>query len=126
MTLHVPYEFAVEVNRRVTDGAGAVRDAGLIVAACERPKAGVYGDEAYPGIWEKAAALLQSLACNHGFTDGNKRTAWVVTEAFLKRNGHPLELPYDQRDAEALVLAVATGKLRDVPSIASALVKFSK
>ncbi len=84
----------------------------------------MYGEEAYPSIWEKAAALLQSLACNHGFVDGNKRTAWVAAMAFLDQNGHLLEPGFSQQAAEDLVLAVATGELRDIKAIASALMKF--
>lgn len=106
-------------------GAGGIRDVGLIESACSRPQATAFGDDAYPSIWEKAAALLQSLACNHAFVDGNKRTAWMATAAFLGVNGHPLDCPLPDVDAaEEFVLAVATGTMRDVELIASALVKF--
>jgi death-on-curing protein len=112
------------LTSRMITGEDLVRDIGLVESACARPRASVFGEDAYPGIWEKAAALLQSLACNHGFTDGNKRTAWAATAAFLDLNGHPLGEPFDVGAADDLVLAVATGTMRDVPAIASALVKF--
>jgi death on curing protein len=105
-------------------GPGGIRDVGLIESACMRPQATAFGDDAYPGIWEKAAALLQSLACNHAFTDGNKRTAWMAAAVFLEINGHPLDQPLDEDSAEELVIAVVSGRLRDIPVIASALVKF--
>jgi death-on-curing protein len=105
-------------------GPGGLRDAGLLLSACERPKAGVYGQEAYTGTWEKAAALLQSLACNHAFMDGNKRTALLSALTFLRANGHQFDRMPDQQAAEDLVLSVIGRKLKDVQAIASALVKF--
>lgn len=110
-------------------GPGGIRDVGLIESACMRPQATAFGDDAYPSIWEKAAALLQSLACNHAFVDGNKRTAWMAAVTFLNANGHPLGQPLDEDAAEEFVIAVATGRLRDVrdvPRIASELIKFSR
>ncbi len=105
-------------------GSGGIRDVGLIESACMRPQATAFGEDAYPSIWEKAAALLQSLACNHGFVDGNKRTAWMAVTVFLEVNGHPLDAVLDEDEAEEFVLAVATGTMRDVPAIASEMVKF--
>lgn len=110
-------------NRAIT-GEGLIHDSGLIESACARPGASAFGDDAYPTIWEKAAALFQSLACNHGFVDGNKRTAWAALGMFLDLNGCSLDEPYNVRDADEFVLAVATGVMRDVQSIASELVKF--
>ena len=52
-----------------------VRDYGLLDAAVARPQATVFGIDAYPQVWDKAAALLQLLARNHALVDGNKRTA---------------------------------------------------
>jgi death on curing protein len=122
--IYLALEHVLAINRQVT-GEQSVRDIGGIESACGRPRASAFGEDAYPGIWEKAAALLQSLACNHGFTDGNKRTAWVATAAFLEVNGHPLNDPLARTDeAEELVIAVAVGAVRDVPAIASELVKF--
>jgi death on curing protein len=107
-------------------GEGGLRDVGLLESACMRAQATVFGEDAYPSIWEKAAALLQSLACNHAFVDGNKRTAWMAATVFLEVNGHPLDSVLDQAAAEEFVLAVATSELRDIPAIASELVKFCR
>lgn len=121
--IYLRAEHIAEMNADLA-GSGGIRDVGLIESACMRPQATAFGEDAYPSIWEKAAALLQSLACNHGFVDGNKRTAWMAVTVFLEVNGHPLDAPLDTDEAEGFVIAVATGAVRDVPAIASELVKF--
>lgn len=63
-------------------GSGGVRDPGLLEAALFRPQTGYYAD-----LIEEAAALWESLAQNHPFIDGNKRTAFAVTYTFLAING---------------------------------------
>jgi death on curing protein len=124
VTHYLEFEDIAGFHKAVT-GEDGIRDAGVIQSAAGRPQATAFGDDAYPSVWEKAAALMQSIACNHGFVDGNKRTAWVSAAVFLDINGHPLDEAYDVDAAESLVLAVATGAVRDVPVIASALVKFA-
>lgn len=124
MTVYLELEHVLATHEIVTGGDTAVRDPGLIESACGRPQATAFGEDAYPTIWEKAAAFLQSLARNHGFVDGNKRTAWTCAVAFLEVNGHPLDPGFDQYAAEYLVLAVAEDVISDVPVIASELVKF--
>ena len=69
----------------------SVRDFALLHSALERPKATYMGQDLYPTIFLKAAALLQSLCLNHPFTDGNKRTAWLTTKRFLHVNGYHLK-----------------------------------
>lgn len=64
----------------------SVRDFGLLHSAVERPKATFDNQDLYPTVFNKAAALLQSLTLNHPFTDGNKRTAWLSTKRFLFLN----------------------------------------
>jgi death-on-curing protein len=63
-------------------GSDGMRDAGLLEAALFRPQTGYYTD-----LIEEAAALWESLAQNHPFIDGNKRTAFAVTYTFLAING---------------------------------------
>jgi death-on-curing protein len=63
-------------------GVRGVRDAGLLEAALFRPQTGYYAD-----LIEEAAALWESLAQNHPFIDGNKRTAFAATYTFLAING---------------------------------------
>ncbi|MET8176766.1 type II toxin-antitoxin system death-on-curing family toxin [Streptomyces clavifer] len=96
-----------------------VRDAGLLESAAHRPSAAMFGEEAYPDLVDKAAALLQSLAINHPLFDGNKRTAWLSCVSFLAMNG--VDLRPDIDAAEALVISVATGELDEVKVISQGL-----
>ncbi|MER6069361.1 type II toxin-antitoxin system death-on-curing family toxin [Streptomyces sp. NPDC001817] len=91
----------------------AVRDLGLLSSAVHRPQSQMFGVEAYPDLFEKAAALLQSLAANHPLVDGNKRMAWMSTVVFLDFNGTEM-LDVDQDEAYKLVIDVASGSLEDV------------
>jgi death-on-curing protein len=102
-------------------GAGAeLRDFGLLDSAVARPQASMFGQDAYPGVWEKAAALMHSVVANHPFVDGNKRTGLTAALAFLDLNGIATE-PLDEDRAYDLTIAVASGKLTDVEEIAAGL-----
>ncbi|MEU2876844.1 type II toxin-antitoxin system death-on-curing family toxin [Streptomyces sp. NPDC007070] len=103
----------------VDDQDVVVRDAGLLESAVHRPSASMFGQEAYPDLLDKAAALLQSLAINHPFVDGNKRTAWTSCVVFLALND--VQLRPDIDAAERLVIAVATGATDEVKAIGEAL-----
>ncbi len=93
----------------------AVRDSGLLAGAAARPAITVFGDDAYPTLPDKAAALLHSLVRNHALVDGNKRLAWSATRVLCLINGR--DLTYTVDEAEELMLAAAAGEL-DVPDIA--------
>jgi len=97
------------LNLAAALGVGPVRDIGLLDSACHRPRSGFMGQEAYPTLRAKAAALMHSLACNHALLDGNKRLALLATVVFLRINGHRLALSDDE--AFDLTLGVATGQL---------------
>ena len=90
-------------------GAGPVRDLGLLDSACHRPGAGFAGQEAYPSLAAKAAALMHSLAGNHALVDGNKRLALLATVVFLRINGFRLGLA--DEEAFELTVSVAAGHL---------------
>ena len=64
-----------------------IRDLGLLAAAAARPQASAFGDDAYPDLWTKAAALLHSIVKNHPLVDGNKRLGWLACAVFLDING---------------------------------------
>ncbi len=96
-----------------------VRDVGLLESALARPQASAFGSDAYPDLHTKAAALLHSVATNHGLVDGNKRLALAATIAFLGINGWRLTLTNDE--AYDLVIAVASGELDDLEAIADSL-----
>jgi death-on-curing protein len=79
----------------------------------------VFGEDAYPDLWTKAAALLQSLVKNHALVDGNKRLGWLATATFLEINGVGVtDVPND--DVYDLVVDVAASH-HDVAHIAAAL-----
>ena len=67
---------------RETGGAMGLRDEGALVSAMMRPQLGYYEN-----MIEEAAAMLESLAVNHPFVDGNKRIAFAATDSFLRLNG---------------------------------------
>lgn len=98
--------------------AGPVRDIGLLEAASARARSRAFGEDAYPTLPLKAAALLHSICRNHALVDGNKRLAWQAAIVFLDINGARPNITHD--DAFDLVMAVAAGTL-DVPEIADRL-----
>ncbi|MBI2338168.1 type II toxin-antitoxin system death-on-curing family toxin [Candidatus Daviesbacteria bacterium] len=71
-------------------GSHGIRDIGLVESAVARPQATFGGKFLYISIFDKAAALLQSLLKNHPFVDGNKRTALTSAGLFLRKNGYRL------------------------------------
>ncbi|GAA1718806.1 type II toxin-antitoxin system death-on-curing family toxin [Propioniferax innocua] len=94
----------------VTDlGVGPVRDLGLLESAAHRPTTSLWGQEAYPALELKAAALMDSLVNNHPLVDGNKRLGWLATLVFLDLNGVWIEASDD--DAYDLVITVASGQV---------------
>lgn len=110
------------VARFVLEAPMEVRDWGLVESALARPRASVFGEDAYVGLWRKAAALLHSLVRNHALVDGNKRVGFTSTVLFLHRND--VSLAFEEDEAYDLVIAVAEGRL-DVPEIAAALERWA-
>lgn len=88
-------------------GVGPVRDVGLLDSAVNRPRSSAFGQDAYPTLDLKAAALLHSVANNHALVDGNKRLAWLAAGVFLDLHGHQPKLTDDE--AFDLVWQVAGG-----------------
>jgi death-on-curing protein len=84
-----------DVLRQIERLGFVVRDAGLLAGALARPQTSAFDDDAYGTIWDKAAALCQSIDNNQSLVDGNKRLAWLVTKVFLAINGQRLEAPAD-------------------------------
>jgi death on curing protein len=119
VTRYLSVEQALRIARAAVGGPVKVRDIGLLEAAVHRPRASVLGQDAYPGLLTKAAALLHSLASNHALVDGNKRLAWLATYVFLAKNG--IELDPDDDEAFELIMDVAAGEVGDVGEIATAL-----
>ncbi len=90
-------------------GTPGVRDEGLLESALAQPQATFGGQFLHPTLSEQAAAYLYHIAMNHPFIDGNKRTAFAVTDTFLRLNGCALNLT-DER-AYDLVMRVARGTM---------------
>ncbi len=109
----------MHVAERTLGAEPLVRDYGLLESALARPQASAFGEDAYQGLDEKAAALLHSLARNHALVDGNKRLALAATIAFYGLNGRRLTLSNDA--AYERVMAVAAGQLDAVADIAAVL-----
>ncbi|GAA0945834.1 hypothetical protein GCM10009559_44030 [Pseudonocardia zijingensis] len=105
------------------EGDPIVRDIGLLESALGRPRATVFGSDAYPTLHLKAAAVLHSIARNRALLDGNKRLAWAATAVFLGINGHRVVTGQDE--VVDLVLAVAAGTLDDMEKIAAQLEAWS-
>jgi death-on-curing protein len=99
-----------------------VRDVGLLQAAVARPQATAFGEEAYPTLDEKAAALLQSIVAGHPLVDGNKRLGWVAVRLFYRLNDADVRPTPDE--AFDLVVSVASGDRRDVAEIAGTLARW--
>jgi death on curing protein len=97
-----------------------VRDYGLLESAAARPQTNVFGVDAYPDLWTKAAALGHSLIRNHPLLDGNKRWGWVAMRTFLELNEVP-PLRADVDRAERFVLDIAAGDLDEVGEITKRL-----
>lgn len=109
---------ALDLARRLLGEPVPLRDVGLLGSAIARPRTTVLGEDAYPTLWLKAAALLQSVVNNHALVDGNKRLGWLCTAVFLKINGASVATaPND--DVVDLVIDVASGvvELVDIAAV---------
>ena len=86
-----------------------VKDAGLLDSALARPQTSVFGEDAYPTLEVKAAAMTHSVIKNQPMVDGNKRTSWFLLNAFLYINGYLLEMSTEE--GLEFTLGVATDQL---------------
>ena len=90
-------------------GASGLRDRGALESAVAQPEASFGGEELYPSLSEKAAALGHSLIQNHPFVDGNKRIGHGAMEVFLLLNGYEIQALVDEQ--EKVIIGVASGKI---------------
>lgn len=89
-----------------TGGEHGLRDTGMLLSALGRPQSTFDDHDLYPDLFQKTAALLDSLIRNHPFVDGNKRTAIAAAAIFLKLNGYQLRVA----DAEMVRFTLACAK----------------
>ncbi|MEK7593679.1 MAG: type II toxin-antitoxin system death-on-curing family toxin [Patescibacteria group bacterium] len=92
-----------------TGGSHGIRDIGLLQSIERKPKSSFVEKELYPGVFLKAAILLEAIANYHIFVDGNKRTAFVAAAHFLAVNGY--EIMATNKDVEKTILSVAEKRL---------------
>ena len=112
-----------EVVLRQTGGSDGLRDAGALAMCAERPRAAFGGTDMYPSIFNKAAAVLESIARNHAFVDGNKRTAFITALYIIEHNGYKTD--FNQKDIEKSILRFVVEK-PPLEEIAAWLEKNSK
>jgi death-on-curing protein len=111
---YLDLEDLLEIARRAVGEDVAVRDYGLLDSALARPRATVFGRDAYPDLHVKAAALLHSLLRNHALVDGNKRLAWTACLTFLAINGERISASEDARFDFVIRVAVADDDLDEI------------
>jgi death on curing protein len=112
VTLYLTEEQVLFIHYRLVSEIGGehgVRDIGLLQSAVARPKATFDNQELYTNIYEKAAALMESLVNNHPFIDGNKRTGIACTVLFLRQNG--IAFSAKNSELEKFTLRVASSKI---------------
>ena len=104
-------------------GSGGIRDRGLLESAVFRPQTTVFGEEAYPALFEKCAVLGYSIIQNHPFLDGNKRTGFAAMHLMLLINGY--DLASTSEEEIGMTEDVASGKTHEA-KIAKWLKQHSK
>lgn len=126
MTTFLSIDEVIAIHETVVllfGGRVDMRDFTLLHSAVERSKATFGGKDLYPTLFDKAAALIQSLILNHPFDDGNKRTAITTTARFLYLNGYRIILP--KKESVQFTLDIDSHKL-DFRGTANWLKKHSK
>jgi death-on-curing protein len=106
----------LHVAERTLGAPPEVRDLGLLESAAARPQATAFGEDAYPDLESKDAALVHSIARNHALVDGNKRLALAGRATFLGLNG--LRLTWTNDEAYEHIMSIASGRPDDVEPIA--------
>lgn len=112
----------LELHSRLIErfgGKDGVRDLGLLESALMRPQTGYY-----KSLSLEAASLLQSLAQNHAFIDGNKRVAFATTAIFLRMNGYRLKI--DPDNGESFIIDRVIKSRADINEIADWIEKHMK
>ncbi len=112
MTFYLSVDQILEVhNAQIEEfgGSAGLRDRGALESAVARPAMTFGGEDLYPDVPSKTAALMHSLVMNHAFVDGNKRVGVAAAELFLRLNGYRLDA--SDSELEDLTLTVARGEL---------------
>ena len=113
MIKFLPIEMVILYHDKLVDeygGLKGIRDLGLLLSALEMPKASMFGSYLHPTFFDKAAAYLFYIVCNHPFNDGNKRIGGFSATVFLDING--LSTKFSDKQYEKLILGVAKGEIK--------------
>jgi death-on-curing protein len=94
-----------------SEGSAGVRDQGLLESAVYRPQASFGGEDLYPDLFSKAAALGHSIIKNHPFIDGNKRTGFEAMRLTLRLNAYDIKASFDSKFS--FVMGIAEGRLKE-------------
>ncbi|WKV14036.1 type II toxin-antitoxin system death-on-curing family toxin [Marivirga harenae] len=119
-------EEAAEIHDILIDkfgGSRGIRDKELLNSAVNRPYQTFDGKELYPTAIDKAAAILESIVKNHPFSDGNKRTGYVLSRLMIMND--KLDIYADQDEKYDLVISVSKGE-KDFEQIKDWLEKHSR
>ena len=106
-------EDVIEVHQMVIaehGGASGIKDFSLLDSAINRPFSTFDGQDLYPTVVSKSAALIQSIVQNHPFNDGNKRTGYVVCRSFLKNFGFDISASEDEK--YDFVISISKGAMQ--------------
>ncbi len=112
MTRYLSLDQILYVHQQVIEAHGGtlgIRDKGLLASSVLRPQASAFGQDAYPSLFGKAAALLHSIVLNHPFLDGNKRAGFGAMHLMLLINHH--DLTSNSEEEIKMCLKVATGEM---------------
>lgn len=120
---YLTIEDLIVLATRLLGDPAPIRDLGLVDSAASRPQASAFGVDAYPDLWTKAAAFLQSIVKNHPLIDGNKRLGWLATAVFVEINGASL-LTATNDDVVDLVMDLAAND-RSIDEIRAGLIRLT-
>ena len=109
---YISLDAVMALHRRIIEtsgGSAGIRDYGGLESAIAQPRMTFGGQDLYPTVEEKAAALCFSVIRNHPFLDGNKRVGHAAMEVFLIFNGYRIDATVDIQ--EQIILGVASGEV---------------
>ncbi|MFT8309753.1 MAG: type II toxin-antitoxin system death-on-curing family toxin [Sporolactobacillus sp.] len=107
----VIYLNAVLIKRFSPSEDIGIKEPSLLDSAINCPKQSVLGEDAYPTLCQKAAALFQNLAQNHPFYNANKRTAYAALELFLRKNGYVIQASQKEKENFTVELSDQQNKI---------------
>lgn len=119
----------IAVNKCVLAGVGqsyqGIQYPEGLSLVVEKPQMVVFGHMLYPTIWLKATCIMQKIIKKHIFTDGNKRTAFLTTLLFLKKNGYETKFTTDEGEALVMQITLADNTEDEMLKVANIIKQYS-